>query len=45
MGQINVAGGKILSQIYLKEVDLDEGLRMMGTAIREIITQIPAPKS
>jgi|YelNatPaOPRAMG01_1025707.scaffolds.fasta_scaffold10188_9 ABC-type glycerol-3-phosphate transport system substrate-binding protein len=43
MGQINVPGGKILSQIFLKELDLDTGLKQLGSSLREIINQVPAP--
>ncbi|MEM2154118.1 MAG: ABC transporter substrate-binding protein [Nitrososphaeria archaeon] len=45
MAQIGNAGGTVLSRIYLKEVDLDTGVRQLGTAVREEMKKAPAPKS
>jgi len=45
MAQIGNAGGTVLSRIYLREVDLDKGLRELGAAVRDVMKQAPAPKS
>ncbi|MEM2927524.1 MAG: ABC transporter substrate-binding protein [Nitrososphaerota archaeon] len=44
MAQVSNAGGTVLSRIYLREVDLDRGLRELGTAVRDAMKQAPAPK-
>jgi ABC-type glycerol-3-phosphate transport system substrate-binding protein len=45
MGEVGNAGGTVLSRIYLKEVDLDAGVKELGAAVREAMKRAPAPKS
>jgi len=45
LAQIGNAGGTVLSRIFLREVDLDTGVRQLGTAVREEMEKAPAPKS